>query len=117
MNIISTAWQLNQNTQTKIGVSIMLFDQFCCGNNGIKYTLTEEKLNSILDELDTNVFKIDLCFVNKVDNIGQYPVSREDAEKMLKIVHKVLPQQQHFSLHWQDSTFSSFFTIIYNNKK
>ena len=90
---------LYENTQTKIGVSIMLFDQFCCGNNGIKYTLTEEKLNSILDELDTNVFKIDLCFVNKVDNIGQYPVSREDAEKMLKIVH---------SRGFEGKVFSSF---------
>ena len=90
---------LFENTQTKIGVSIMLFDQFCCNQKEVKYTLNEEKLNAILDELDRNVFKIDLCFVNKVDSVRQYPMSREKAENLLKIVH---------SRGFEGKVFSSF---------
>lgn len=85
-------------TQTKIGVSIMLLDNFDCGT-GSKYTLTEEKLGRILDELDSNIFKIDLCFVNKVGAIKNTPVSKEKADSLLSYVH---------SRGFEGKEFSSF---------
>ena len=85
-------------TQTKIGVSIMLLDNFDCGT-GSKYTLTEEKLGRILDELDSNIFKIDLCFVNKVGAIKNTPMSKERADALLSFVH---------SRGFEGKEFSSF---------
>ena len=85
-------------TQSKIGVSIMLLDNFDCGT-GSKFTLTEEKLGKILDELDSNIFKIDLCFVNKVGAIKNTPMSKEKADSFLSFVH---------SRGFEGKEFSSF---------
>ncbi len=85
-------------TNSRIGVSIMLLQNFDCGN-GAKYTLTEEKLKRILDELDPEIFKIDLCFVNKAGAMKYTPMSKENANDLLAIVH---------SRGFEGKEFSSF---------
>ena len=85
-------------TQSKIGVSIMLLDSFDCGT-GSTFTLTKEKLGEMLDELDSNIFKIDLCFVNKAGGIKYTPMSKEKAGYFLSFVH---------SRGFEGKVFSSF---------
>ena len=53
----------------------------------------------MLDELDSNIFKIDLCFVNKAGGIKYTPMSKEKADYFLSFVH---------SRGFEGKVFSSF---------
>lgn len=79
---------LNKVTGMKIGVSILLLDEFTLGNNQT-LSLTSEKLESILDELAPEVFRIDLCTVNKiVERQNKHAMSNEQANNLLDIVKR-----------------------------
>lgn len=75
------------SNQDKIGVGILIFKDFVLSSdNSKKYTLTEEILKSILDKLDSKIFKIDLCDYNQTSLGEQIQVSNEYANKLLEVV-------------------------------
>lgn len=76
---------LNQVTGDKIGVGILMFNNYRI-TDGKKYSLTKKKLEEILNELDKDVFRIDLCTVNKNTVGNQHQLSNEKANELLKIV-------------------------------
>ena len=55
-------------------------------SDGKRYTLTKKKLEEILDLLDKDVFRIDLCAVNKTSTGSQHQLSNEKAREFLEIV-------------------------------
>lgn len=69
----------------KIGVGILMFNRYQT-SDGKKYTLTAKKLEEILKLLDKDVFRIDLCAVNKTSVCNQHQLSNEKASELLKIV-------------------------------
>ncbi|MGN0245177.1 MAG: metallophosphoesterase [Lachnospiraceae bacterium] len=76
-------------TGMKIGVSILLLDEFTIENKKT-LSLTSEKLESILRELDSNVFRIDLCTVNKIVICkNKHVMSNEQANVLLDIVRRM----------------------------
>jgi adenine C2-methylase RlmN of 23S rRNA A2503 and tRNA A37/predicted phosphodiesterase len=79
--------ELFKYTNEKIGVGILILDQFVTSleTNHI-YTLTEENLKNILKKLDSHIFKIDLCDYNTTTIDNQTQVSNEYANKLLKVV-------------------------------
>ena len=86
--IIQYCKALYRVTGEKIGVGILMFDKYQC--SGVKNrTLTPEKLEEILSALDNNVFKIDLCTVNKT-SAGQqkHQLSNEAADKLYGVATK-----------------------------
>ena len=86
--IIQYCKALYRVTGEKIGVGILMFDKYQC--SGVKNrTLTPEKLEEILSALDNNVFKIDLCTVNKT-SAGQqkHQLSNEAAHKLYGVATK-----------------------------
>lgn len=78
---------LYQITHIKIGIGLLMFSNYKLSNSK-EYTLTADKLNSILDELDSDVFRIDLCTVNKCGKGKQGILSKEIAEQLLEVVVK-----------------------------
>ena len=89
IDFIRMCEMLKQITGEKIGVSILMFDNYYLKSNPQKkHTLTEEKLIEILDCLDSEVFKIDLTTVNNNKNGKQNQLSNENASKLLSIVHE-----------------------------
>lgn len=73
-------------TREKIGVGILMFDHYKT-NRGKVYTLTAERLKHILDKLDNEFFRIDLCTVNNTA-VGkqEHQLSNETANELLEIV-------------------------------
>lgn len=69
----------------KIGVGILMFDEYQT-SDGKKYTLTPQKLEEILDLLNKDVFRIDLCTVNKTSTGSQRQLSNEKARELLNVV-------------------------------
>lgn len=69
----------------KIGVGILMFNRYQT-SDGKRYTLTKKKLEEILDLLDKDVFRIDLCAVNKTSTGSQHQLSNEKAREFLEIV-------------------------------
>lgn len=81
--------KLYEVTKEKIGVGILIFNNFSLNGQSDKtYTLTIDKLNSILDKLNVDVFKIDLCDYNNTCLGSQSQVSNEYANELLDIVKK-----------------------------
>lgn len=75
-------------TGEKIGVGILMFDRYQC--SGVhNRTLTPERLEKILSTLDNNIFRIDLCTVNKT-SAGQqkHQLSNEAANKLYEVAAK-----------------------------
>ena len=75
-------------TGEKIGVGILMFDHYKpVALNGKSYTLSLKKLKDILNCLDNNVFRIDLCAVNET-SAGQqsHQQSNEAAKRLLDVV-------------------------------
>lgn len=62
--IIKQCKVLRQHINDKIGVGVLMFDQYQPIQSEQSYTLTKDKLQLILKELDKDVFRIDLCAVN-----------------------------------------------------
>lgn len=79
------------NDGKKIGVGLLMFKNFKpvkrSGESEFEpYTLTKDKLNAILDILDSEVFSIDLCDLNRTSLLDeQTDVSNEEAQDLLKI--------------------------------
>lgn len=102
VDFIKECTDLYELTKEKIGVGILIFNNFTVKDQSDKsYTLTIDKLNSILDKLDSNVFKIDLCDYNNTCLGSQQQVSNEYAHKLLDVV-----KQREF----EGKLFSSFGT-------
>lgn len=77
---------LYQLTKEKIGVGILMFDQYQ-PNGGKSYTLTPERLSKILAELDNDVFRIDLCAVNQTSAGKQkHQLSNQSAGILFDVV-------------------------------
>ena len=78
-------------TGEKIGVGILLFKQyrFVGGTEDDKaYTLTNKRLDAILQELDKDIFRIDLCDVNRTSRGSQSALSNERANELLELVKR-----------------------------
>ena len=71
----------------KIGVGILMFNKYQT-SDGKKYTLTKKKLEEILNILDKDVFRIDLCAVNKTSTGSQHQLSNEKALELLEVVQE-----------------------------
>lgn len=69
-------------TKEKISIGLLMFSHYRVGENK-EYTLTEDKLDEILSELDSDIFRIDLCTVNKCGEGKQKKLSNEIANKLL----------------------------------
>lgn len=78
---------LNQVSNEKIGVGILMFNRYK-PQNGDKYSLSKKNLEEILEVLDKNIFRIDLCTVNKTKVGNQHQLSNEKANELLDIVRK-----------------------------
>lgn len=87
---IHSCQKLYEQTKEKIGVGILMFDKYRPANGtGKTYSLTAEKLKKILNNLDSNVFRIDLCTVNDTSAGKQtHSHSHEAALKLLEVVTK-----------------------------
>lgn len=76
---------LYQITKRKISIGLLMFSHYRLDKES-EYTLSEEKLEQILNELDSDVFRIDLCTVNKCGRGKQQKLSNKIASNLLKIV-------------------------------
>lgn len=83
----------------KIGVGILMLNNYRLDGNVNIYTLTPEKLEEILKQLDKEIFRIDLCDVNKTSIGRQTPLKNEDAKKLCEVFE---------SMGFEGKTFSSF---------
>lgn len=73
-------------TKEKIGVAILLFDNYKTINSQVEYSLTQDKLKFILEELDKNVFRIDLCTLNETCVGSQSAIGKKKVNDLLDIV-------------------------------
>lgn len=83
-SFITECRKLYEVTGDKIGVGILLFGDYKT-YKGQSITLDANKLNAVLDLLDSKIFKIDLCTVNKTDRGSQKEFSNEEAHRYLEI--------------------------------
>lgn len=83
-DVISMCHKLYQVTHEKIGVGILLLVDYKT-TSGKYVSLDSNKLKAILKKLDPEVFKVDLCTVNKTELGNQRQLSNEDANKYLQI--------------------------------
>lgn len=91
--------RLRDISNEKIGVGILMFNKFRIGRGAETYTLTAEKLEQILKQLDKDIFRIDLCDVNKTSTGSQSPLRNEDAKNLCEVFS---------SMGFEGKTFSSF---------
>lgn len=85
--IIKQCKALRQHINDKIGVGVLMFDQYQPTQSNQSYTLTKDKLRLILKELDKDVFRIDLCTVNNTAAGKQlHQQSAASANDLLNIV-------------------------------
>lgn len=85
LEFIKYCEMLFQVSGEKIGVGILMFNKYQT-SDGKKYSLTKKKLEQILDILDKDVFRIDLCAVNKTSVGNQHQLSNENARELLEVV-------------------------------
>ena len=80
-----------ETVKEKIGIGLLMFENFKpvlrMGEvNFEPYTLSQDNLKRILEKLDPEIYKIDLCDLNKVSVIDKWKcVKNEDAEKLLEV--------------------------------
>ena len=77
---------LHQVSGEKIGVGILMFNKYRLANSEKKYTLTKTKLAEILSLLDKDIFRIDLCTVNRTSTGSNHKLSMEIASELLEFV-------------------------------
>lgn len=78
-------------TGEKIGVGVLLFNKYRFSGDlesGKTYTLTPKRLETILQELDKDIFRIDLCDVNRTSWGSQSALSNENATRLLELVKR-----------------------------
>jgi adenine C2-methylase RlmN of 23S rRNA A2503 and tRNA A37/predicted MPP superfamily phosphohydrolase len=66
-DFIKLCKKYHQLTQEKIGVAVLLFSDYRTNDAQHKFDLTKDKLTRILKELDKDMFRIDLCKLNKTN--------------------------------------------------
>lgn len=94
----------------KIGVGLMMFKDFIPNQrvgeqNFDAYTLTGIKLQEILRELKPEIFRIDLCELNKTSVIAkQREMSNMESENLLKIAEKYGFETKIFSSFGRDQS-------------
>lgn len=86
--VISMCQKLYDVSKEKIGVGILLLVDYKT-TSGKYISLDTNKLRLILGELNPEVFKVDLCTVNKTDLGNQQQLSNEDANKYLQIAKEM----------------------------
>lgn len=91
--------KLREVSNEKIGVGILMFKNYRIDKNSGKYTLTPEKLRQILERLDKDIFKIDLCDVNRTSIGSQAALRNEDAKNLCEVFS---------GMGFEGKTFSSF---------
>ncbi len=76
-------------THEKIGVGVLMFDEYRFAEkvDGTKtFSLTKTRLEKLMNELNRDVFKIDLCDVNRTSCGEQRALSNERATELLELV-------------------------------
>lgn len=91
--------KLREVSGEKIGVGILMFNNYHVNGNEGVYTLTPEKLELILKQLDKDIFRIDLCDVNKTSLGTQASLSNENASRLCEV---------YTGMGFEGKTFSSF---------
>jgi adenine C2-methylase RlmN of 23S rRNA A2503 and tRNA A37 len=71
---------LYQVTKERIEVGILLISEYAT-NQGMRFTLDPDKYEAILDELNKDVFSIQLCLVNKTKTGNKKSKSNEEEEE------------------------------------
>ena len=99
LDFIKACSKLREISGEKVGVGILMFNNYKYCRTAEPYTLSPKKLKEILNQLDKDIFKIDLCTLNTPSFGSQKPMSYESAQKLLDIV-----KQQGF----EGKIFSSF---------
>lgn len=87
-DFIELCFSLFKVTGEKIGVGILLLVDYRT-QSGDYYSLDTRKLKYILEKLNPDVFKIDLCTVNKTSLGSQSQLSNENANKYLEVVRNM----------------------------
>ena len=82
--VINMCHKFYQVAHEKIGVGILLLVDYKT-TSGKYVSLDSNKLKAILGKLDPEVFKVDLCTVNKTDLGNQRQLSHEDANRYLQM--------------------------------
>lgn len=78
---------LHKITGDKIGVGILMFNDYQLTKvKGKKYILNKSRLERILGVLDKDVFRIDLCTMNRTSTGTQHQLSHEKAREFLDYV-------------------------------
>lgn len=78
---------LHKISGDKIGVGVLMFNNYQLSQAKRKrYTLTQSKLEQILNILDKDVFRIDLCTMNRTSTGTQHQLSHEKAKEFLDFV-------------------------------
>lgn len=78
---------LHRVSGDKIGVGILMFNDYQLSQSkGKTYSLTPSKLEQILNILDKDVFRIDLCTMNRTSTGNQHQLSNEKAKEFLDFV-------------------------------
>lgn len=86
---IKECTRFHAETGEKIGAGILMFNRYRFVDKAGKerhFTLTPKRLEKMLQLLDKDVFRIDLCDVNKTSNENQLALSNEEANKLFDIV-------------------------------
>lgn len=88
LDFIKACAKLREISGEKIGVGVLMFNQYRYKKDANPYTLNTTRLRDILDKLDKDVFKIDLCTLNTPSFGIQKPMSYESAQKLLDEVKR-----------------------------
>ena len=95
---LDKCYRLYEVTNEKIGVGILLMVNYKT-TDGMYISLDANKLKTMLGLLKPDVFKIDLCTVNRTTLGSQHQLSNEDANKYLEIAT---------SMGFESKIFASF---------
>ena len=87
-DFIKSCHYLYDETKEKIGVGILLMVDYQT-KKGDYLSIDAGKIKAILNELDSTIFKIDFCTVNKTDMGSQPQLSNEAAMRYLSIAKEL----------------------------
>ncbi len=83
--IIKRLPRMQQLTNEKPCVGILMFKDYCNGNDTKHYYTNKEEIDRVAALLDPNVCRISLCEFNQCDNVGtNAEVTPEEADSLVK---------------------------------
>lgn len=91
-------------TKEKISVGIILFNKFRTDKDESPFSINKENLSRILDSLDSDMFRIDLCDYNEISTGEQFEMRNEDANKLLKYIRERGFQAKMFSSYGRENS-------------